>query len=189
VTIYDPYDELPEEEPPSRRGPRSTVRVVGALVAFLAIAAFVLVTCTRAYVGSVPERTVEVNRQGLTPEIPKFVPLPSLGADGTRTHGVWVTLHGDGTALVISSRGPERACFVNYVIEQSLYRDGCTNGTYDRAGAPLGGFASRSLDRFDARVSGDAVVVDLARTRLGACKPPSTTECSPASSPVYRPTY
>lgn len=189
MTIFNPYDELPEDEPDQRRAPRSTTKVVGGLLAFLLVVAFMLITCTRAYVGSVPERTAEVNRQGLTAEVPKFLALPSLGSDGTRTHGIWVTLRADGTALVISSRGPERACFVNYVIEQSLYRDSCTNATYDRAGAPLSGFAARSLDRFESRVTGDAVVVDLERTRLGACRPPSSESCSPASAPVYRPTY
>jgi len=189
VTIYDPYDDLPDDEPERRRAPRSTMKVVGGLLAFVLVVAFTLVTCVRAYVGSVPERTAEVNRQGLTAEVPKFVALPSLGSDGTRTHGIWVTLRNDGTAFVISSRGPERACFVNYVIEQAFYRDTCTKGTYDRAGTPLSGFAARSLDRFEARVTGDAVIVDLERTRLGACRPPSTESCSPASAPVYHPTY
>ncbi len=189
VTIFNPYDDLPEDEPEQRRGPRSTMKVVGGLVAFVLVALFALVTCTRAYVGSVPAHSVEVNRQGLTADVPKFVALPSLGSDGTRTHGIWVTLRPDGSVLVLSSRGPERACFVGYVIEQALYRDICTGGTYDRAGAPLSGFAARSLDRFESRLTGDAVVVDLERTRLGACRPPSTANCSPASAPVYKPTY
>jgi hypothetical protein len=178
------------EEPDEivRTQPRSTVKVVGGLLAFVFVSLFALVTCVRAYVDSVPPRTVRVLRTDITAELPRFVPITDFGADGQHTHGLWVTLHADGTALAVSSRGPERGCFVAYQLDQSLYRDSCTGAIYGRDGLPLSGDTTRALDRFDAAVDPAGITVDLERTMLGLCRGDANMGCSPPGDPVYRPT-
>ena len=86
-------DETPDYIPRTR--PRSTTRVLGALLLVFAVGAFLVIQCARLYVGSAPPQTLEVRRAELEIGVPKLYPLPSLGADDTQTHGVWVTLWDD----------------------------------------------------------------------------------------------
>lgn len=170
------------------RRPRSTVRVLGTLFAVVVLALVALVSCVRAYVDSVPARTVSVSRTELTPGVPKFVPVTSFGADGRSTHGVWLMLRADGTPTAFSSRGPERGCFVAYRPEQSAFRDGCTQALFAPDGSPLTGEATRGLDAFRVRADPTMYIVDLERTLLGACRNQASTGCSRPGAPAERQT-
>lgn len=165
--------------------------MLGGLLLALAGGFAAVAACVALYVGSTPPHTLEVPRGELAVGVPQFTPLPMLGAAGTQTHGVWLTLQADGSALALSSREPLRGCFAAWradvTFEQTtgVYRDGCGGATYARDGTALGGPAPRDLDRYEARVDAQRVVVELERVRLGACRA-AATECSRPGAPAYR---
>lgn len=186
---HAPYrGSVTDDASPVARRPRSTFRVLGTLLAVGLLALVALGSCVRAYVGSVPARTVSVPRTDLTPGVPKFVPVTSFGADGRNTHGVWLMLRPDGTAAAFSSRGPERGCFVAYRPEQSAFRDGCTQALFAPDGSPLTGEASRGLDAFRVTSDPAAYIIDLERTMLGPCRHAGATGCSRPGAPADRQT-
>ena len=168
--------------------PRSTLRVLATLLAVALLASVALISCVRAYVGSVPPRTVSIPRAELTPGVPKFVPITSFGADGRSTHGVWLMLQADGTPTAFSSRGPERGCFVAYRADQSAFRDGCTQSLFAPDGSPLTGEASRGLDAFRVTSDPTSYIVNLERTMLGPCRHAGATGCSRPGAPAERQT-
>lgn len=179
-------DQAPRPRSTAAAPRRSTLRVLGSLLAVALVALVTLVTCVRAYVDSVPERTLRVPRVELISDIPKFIPVTSFGADGRNTHGVWVTREADGTVTAFSSQGPEQGCFVAYRPEQSAYRDGCTQALYARDGSALTGEATRGLDAFETSTDPAAIIVALDRSRLGACRDAGASGCSRPEAPQYR---
>jgi hypothetical protein len=164
-----PYRERVDETPDyvPRMRPRSTVRVIGTLVLVFIGGVVLLVQCVRLYAGSAPQQTLEVRRTELEVGVPKLYPLPSLGADGTQTHGVWITLWDDGSALALQSKDPRSECFVSFratlTVEDhtGVYRDRCHGSTYDRDGRHFFGPSPRDLHRYEVRVTQVAVIVDL----------------------------
>jgi hypothetical protein len=176
-----------------RRSGRSTWRVLGTLFLVVAVGLTALGACVAAYVGSTPRRTLEVPRTELAVRVPKFYPLPSMGADASgQTHGVWVTLDDDGTATAILARDPWSGATVPWRPDLTfegttgVYRDTRGGSTYTRDGIGLFGPAPRGLDSYDVRVDARRVVVDLVRVRLGVCRGTEVTDCSRPGAPVYR---
>jgi Rieske Fe-S protein len=161
----DRVDETPDYIP--RTKPRSTFRVIGTLLLAALVGGFVFVQCVRLYADSAPRRTLEIRRTELEVDVPKLYALPSLGADGTQTHGVWITLRADGTALAVLSRDPRNECFVAFRASLTVddhtgvYRDRCHGSTYDREGRRFFGPSPRDLDRYRVRVTSTAVIVEL----------------------------
>lgn len=176
-----------------RRTGRSTFRVLGTLALVVVAVLAGLGACVAAYIGSTPARTLEVPRSELAILVPKFYPLPSMGADSSgQTHGVWVTLDDDGTATALSARDPQSGANVQWRPElrvegtTGVFRDARGGTAYDRGGAALAGPAPRGLDAYEVRVTAQRVVVDLERVRLGACRTAELDNCSPPGAPVYR---
>lgn len=168
--------------------PRSTFRVVATLLLAAVVGLGIVGACVRAYIDSVPARTVSVTRTELIPGTPRFIPVTSFGADGRNTHGVWLTLSANGTPTAFSSRGPERGCFVAYRPEQSAFRDGCTQALYAPDGSVLTGEATRGLDAFRVTVGPAAYTIDLEHTLLGACRDAAASGCSRPGVPAERQT-
>lgn len=166
--------------------PRSTFRVLATLVLVVLAAVGALGACVRAYVNSVPARTISVTRTELVPGTPRFIPVTSFGADGRNTHGVWLTLGADGTPTAFASRGPERGCFVAYRPEQSAFRDGCTQALYAPDGSALTGEATRGLDAFRVTAGPTAYTIELDRTLLGVCRDAAASGCSRPGAPAER---
>jgi hypothetical protein len=172
---------------------RSTWRVLGTLLFVFAVGLAGLAACVRAYIGSTPSPTLEVQRSELAVLVPKFYPLPSMGSDTNgQTHGVWVTLDDDGAAVALSSLAPQQLCVVAWRAQMrvegvtGVYRDACGGPAYNRDGSAIVGATPRGLDGYDVRVDGSRIIVDLSQVRLGICREPTATECSRPEAPVYR---
>lgn len=188
-TLPPTVDRMTTQPSAAAPRPRSTFRVLATLVLALVVGLGIVGACVRAYVDSVPARTVSITRTELIPGTPRFIPVTSFGADGRNTHGVWVTLGADGTPTAFSSRGPERGCFVAYRPEQSAFRDGCTQALYAPAdGSALTGEATRGLDAFRVTAGRTAYTIDLDRTLLGACRDAAASGCSRPGAPAERQT-
>jgi hypothetical protein len=163
--------------------------VIAALAVALVVGLGLVGVCVRAYVDSVPARTISVTRAELIPGTPRFIPVTSFGADDRNTHGIWITLSADGATTAFSSRGPERGCFVAYRAEQSAFRDGCTLALYAPAdGSALTGEATRGLDTFRVTAGATTYTIDLERTLLGVCRDAAASGCSRPGAPVERQT-
>ncbi len=162
--------------PPDRAKPRSTVRVLGSLALIVLIGGFIFVQCLRAWASSAPPRTLDIPRSELTANIPKFYALPTMGAFGTQTHGVWITLQPDGTALAFSSRNPGQQCYVGFRPDlavkagEGLYREACAGSTFARDGRALSGPTPRGLDRYPTRGTQNRIIVDLERIQPGPAR-------------------
>ena len=172
---------------------RSTFRVLGTLFLVVVGGLATVGACLSAYVSSTPPRTLEVLRSELSVRVPKFYPLPSMGADGAgRTFGVWVTLEDDGSATALLARDPRSGAMLPWRAEMrvadttGVYRDGPSGNTYNRDGTPIFGPVVRGLDSYDVRVNGPRIVVDLSRVRLGTCLNAAENNCSRPDAPVYR---
>ncbi len=184
---------MTSDETTARPNGRSTFRVLGTLALVVVAGLAALGACVAAYVGSTPQRTLELPRTELAVLQPKFYPLPSMGADASgQTHGVWMTLDDDGTATALSSMVSPASCVVAWRAQlriegvTGVYRDNCGGPAYDRDGAAILGAAPRGLDRYNVRVAGNKVIVDLSRVVLGTCNAPVMTDCSPPGTPRYR---
>jgi hypothetical protein len=159
-----------------RHQPRSTVKVIGGLALALIVMAFVFVQCVRLYVRSAPKPTLAIPRAELLVDVPKFYPITALGAAGTQTHGVWVTLRRDGSAIALISRDPRRNCFVPWRTDFTFdgttgwYRDPCGGSTYGKDGVAVFGPTPRGLDHYISQAGVKTVTVDLSRVQLGQCR-------------------
>lgn len=178
-----------DTEPAAPQRPRSTIKVLGGLLAFLVVSFGLLGLCVSTFVSSTPHRTLEVPRTDLTAGAPRFYPLPSFGADPDgNTFGVWVVLHDGGTADAFYSQDPQSGCSLPWRPELSFqgsfgwFRDACNDITYSIDGRPAAGPAARNIDEFDAEVTDANVIVDLERVRLGQC-PAVVTNPAPCSLP------
>lgn len=175
---------------------RSTWRVLGTLLLVVAIGFVGLAACVRAFVGSTPARTLEVLRSELAVRVPKFYPLPSMGADAAgRTFGVWVTLEDDRSATALLARDPYSGCGVPWRAElrvaevTGVFRDPCRGAAYDRDGTAIDGTTPRGLDSYDVEVTAGRLIIDLTRVRVGMCPSGGGTgvsDCSRPGAPVYR---
>lgn len=184
---------MTSDEATTRRTGRNTWRVLGTLFLVIVAGLAAVAACVAAYVGSMPQRTLEVPRTELAVLVPKFYPLPSMGADGSgQTHGVWVTLDDNGTATAFLARDPRTGCMVPWQPEMrvanttGVFRDPCHGSIYTRDGTRISGPAARDLDRYEVRVNARLVVVELSRIRLGVCRSIETTDCSRPNAPTYR---
>ena len=173
-------------EPAARTRRRSTPRVLATLLLALLVAVGALGACVRAYVDSVPARTLRVPRIEVIPGTPKFIPVTSFGSDGRNTHGVWLVMGADGAPAAFSSRGPERGCFVAYRADQAAFRDGCTQALFAPDGSPLTGEAARGLDAFRVSANPTSYIIDLDRTLLGVCREAAADGCSRPGAPAER---
>ncbi len=187
----------------SPRPQRSRLRVLGSLLLTVLVASAAVAGCVALYASSAPPRTLELRREELAAGVPKFIPLPSLGAAGTRTHGVWVTLQPDGSAVALSSRDPSGRCFIEWRAEASApggrgaFRDGCTGARFGPAGEPGGEPAGeqaagpqpeRGMDRYEVTRAAARLSIALDRVTLGNCGR-GTQDCSRPGAPVTRRTY
>lgn len=170
--------------------PRSTWKVLGGLILAIAVGLLLVGLCVSALVSSTPSRTLEVSRNDLGVDQPRFFPLPSFGADESgRTFGVWLVLHGDRTADAYYARDPRSGCYLPWRFdftfegEAGWFRDPCDGATYDLDGTPVFGPAVRAVDEFDTEVTETTVIVDLERLRLGECSGLPGAEHLPCSEP------
>jgi cytochrome b6-f complex iron-sulfur subunit len=170
--------------------------VLGGLFLAIVIGLLLVGLCVSAIVSSTPDRTLEVPRDDLGVDQPRFYPLPSFGADASgRTFGVWLVLHEDGTVDAFYARDPRTGCYLPWRTDFTFegkagwFRDPCHGSTYDLEGTRVFGPAARGVDEFDAEVTDTTVIVDLERFRLGECwagvpeaeRPP----CSEPGQPRY----
>jgi hypothetical protein len=183
-----PYREFVDKTPDymPRTRPRSTIRVLGGLLVVFVVGGFLLFQCVWLYAGSTPPPTLEVPRAELQVDVPKLFPLPSLGSDGTQTHGVWVTLREDGSALALLSRDPRTRCFASFRPSMTLdgltgvYREGCHGSTYDRNGQRVFGPSPRDLDRYRVETTERIVIVHLEDLLVAPTStPPGDSDATP----------
>lgn len=159
------------------------------LVAFAAVAG-----CVALYAASTPARVLEVRRDELAVGVPKFTALPSLGAAGTRTHGVWVIAQPDGSAIALASRGPNASCFIEWRAEaptssgRGAFRDGCTGALFGLGGEPTDATAERGMDRYAVMRAPTMMRIDLEQITLGTCGRASEL-CSKPGAPMMQRGY
>ena len=184
----------PLPTPPRAPAARSRRRVFGSLLLTMLLAIAAVVGCVALYAASTPGRTLDVRRDELAVGTPKFMPLTSLGAAGTRTHGVWVTLLADGSATALSSRNASAQCFIEWRAEsvtpggRGAYRDNCTGALFGPGGELAAGEAERAMDRYEVARLGTTLRINLDQLTLGTCAH-GTQECSRAEAPVMRRGY
>ena len=184
----------PSSPPDTSRPPRSRRRVFGSLLLTLVVAFAAVAGCVALYAGSTPARMLEVRREELAAGVPKFTPLPSLGAAGTRTHGVWLVTEPDGNTVALSSRGPDASCFIEWRAEattasgRGAFRDGCTGALFGLGGEPTDGTAARGMDRYTATRADTMMRVDLEHVTLGVCGR-ATEQCSKPGMPMMQRGY
>jgi menaquinol-cytochrome c reductase iron-sulfur subunit len=111
---------------------------------------------------------------GFAPGEPRLVAVSVTRQDGwrrlTESRTVWVTAEGDGQFTVLNGRCTHLGC------AYSWHSDGryagkffcpCHEGLYDKDGTVIGGPPPRPLDRMEARVDGDELMVLHQDFRLG----------------------
>ncbi|MSQ35824.1 MAG: hypothetical protein EXR63_01590 [Dehalococcoidia bacterium] len=162
-----------------RPKPRSTWRVLLVLVLALALGVTAVGACVAAYVGSAPERTVEVPIAELEPGRPRFFPLPVFGADASgQTHGVWVVRFAPGggredVVFAFDGRAPGSGCGLEWRAllqvgaETGAFRDRCSAGVYNIFGAGLIAPDAPDLKRYRTVLSRETATVHIGLTEAG----------------------
>jgi len=71
----------------------------------------------------------------------------------------WVVKQSDNEIVAFSPRCPHLGCAVHWVAKQNAFFCPCHASTFSIEGQVLGGPAQRSLDRFEAKVEGDKLLL------------------------------
>jgi menaquinol-cytochrome c reductase iron-sulfur subunit len=108
------------------------------------------------------------------PGVPKLVAVSVSRQDGwrrlTEARTVWVTAEEDGQFTVLNGRCTHLGCAYNWRTDGQYagkFFCPCHDGVYDKEGTVLGGPPPRPLDRLEARVDGNELVVLHQDFRLG----------------------
>jgi menaquinol-cytochrome c reductase iron-sulfur subunit len=108
------------------------------------------------------------------PGEPKLVAVSGSRQDGwrrlTEARTVWVTAEEDGQFTVLNGRCTHLGCAYSWRTDGEYagkFFCPCHDGVYDKQGTVLGGPPPRPLDRLEARVDGDELVVLHQDFRLG----------------------
>jgi quinol---cytochrome c reductase iron-sulfur subunit, bacillus type len=109
-----------------------------------------------------------------TPGEPRLVSVSVARQDGwrryTEARAVWVSAEEDGQFTVLNGRCTHLGCAYSWRTEgryAGKFYCPCHDGVYDRDGTVLSGPPPRALDRLDARVIGDDLMVLQQDFRLG----------------------
>lgn len=166
------------------------------LLAFgLAVVAVVVLlgVCVASF-ASAPNREVRVRDTEFQPGLPKYLAIPSFGADAEgRTYGAFlVVMQEFGPAQAFFSRAPVTGCNLRWDAAGSfegvrgIFVDPCSDARFTVQGRALHDGASADLHEFDARREANSYVVSFEELTLGACRGDVAAGCSAGGAPQRR---
>ncbi len=166
------------------------------LLAFgLGVAALVVLAglCVSSF-ASAPNREIRVRDSEYQPALPKFLAVPSFGADGDgRTYGAYLVVDdAEQVAAAFFSRAPHTGCNVRwdgtarYEDGIGLFLDPCSDARFDIEGRAMEETSPVDLHQFEARREANSYVVSFDDLILGTCRDGDATGCSPEGEQITR---
>ncbi len=146
---------------------------------------------------SPPDREMRVRDTEYEPGLPKFLAIPTFGADPDgRTYGAYLVVADAAlsNSSAFFSRSPETGCNLRwdagarYQGGVGLFVDPCSDGRYLRNGSALHQDAGADLHEFGVRREANSYVVSFERLTLGECRGDNRDACSPEDDPQVRDT-